>query len=142
MCDSHYRTITGLESLVQKEWVAMGHPFTSRSGLVTEGSTEDDEGKVSCYTLSPLIVTEFAVTFSHKIVLLKYMYMYMYMYLWLLNSIVNLQVHLHVYMYKYKCTYGIYMHLNSSIVLSIYMYMYMCTCTCTQLYYNPQGVYK
>ena len=73
MCDSHYRTITGLESLVQKEWVAMGHPFTSRSGLVTEGSTEDDEGKVSYYTLSPLVVTEFAVTFSHIINVLKYL---------------------------------------------------------------------
>ena len=73
MCDSHYRTITGLESLVQKEWVAMGHPFTSRSGLVTEDSTEDDEGKVSYYTLSPVVVTEFAVTISHIIYLLKYL---------------------------------------------------------------------
>ena len=72
MCDSHYRTITGLESLVQKEWVAMGHPFTSRSGLVTEDSTEDDEGKVSYYTLSPVVVPKCAVTFSHKIILLKY----------------------------------------------------------------------
>ena len=73
MCDSHYRTITGLESLVQKEWVAMGHPFTSRSGLVPECSTEDDEGNVSYYTLSPVVVTEFAVTFSHKINVLKYL---------------------------------------------------------------------
>ena len=73
MCDTHYRTITGLESLVQKEWVAMVHPFTSRSGLVTEDSTEDDEGKVSYYTLSPVVVTEFAVTISHIIFLLKYL---------------------------------------------------------------------
>ena len=43
MCDPHYRTITGFESLVQKEWVAMGHPFTSRSGLV---ATEDEDGEV------------------------------------------------------------------------------------------------
>ena len=56
MCDSHYRTITGLESLVQKEWIAMEHPFTSRSGLVTEDSTENDEGKVSYYTLSHVVV--------------------------------------------------------------------------------------
>ena len=65
----------------------MVHPFTSRSGLVTEDSTEDDEGKVSYYTLSPVVVTEFAVTFSHKIVLLKYLSTYMYMY-----------VHVHVFM--------------------------------------------
>ena len=86
MCDSHYRTITGLESLVQKEWVAMGHPFTSRSGLVTEGSTEDDEGKDSYYTLSPVVMTEFTVTFSQRISLLNYLHV---LYVWLLNSIVN-----------------------------------------------------
>ena len=102
MCDSHYRTITGLESLVQKEWVAMGHPFTSRSGLVTEGSTEDDEGKVSYYTLSPVVVTEFAVTTSHKIVLLKYL-----------------------------CTCTCTCICGSSIALSIYKYTHVqCTCTC------------
>ena len=99
MCDSHYRTITGLESLVQKEWVAMGHPFTSRSGLVTECSTEDDEGKVSYYTLSPLVVTEFAVTFSHKIVLLKYMYMYMYLWLHCQFTSTLTCIHVQVYMY-------------------------------------------
>ena len=73
MCDSHYRTITGLESLVQKEWIAMGHPFTGRSGLVTEYSTEDDEGKVSYYTLSTVVMTEFTVTFSQRISLLNYL---------------------------------------------------------------------
>ena len=72
MCDSHYRTIPGLESVVPNEWVAMVHPFTSRSGLVTEDSTQDDEGKVSYYTLSPVVVTEFVVTFSHVIKVLKY----------------------------------------------------------------------
>ena len=51
----------------------MGHLFTSRSGLVTEGSTEGDEGKVSYYTLSPVVVTEFAVTFSCKINEIKYL---------------------------------------------------------------------
>ena len=43
LCDPHYRTITGFESLVQKEWVSMGHPFTSRGGLV---STEEENGPV------------------------------------------------------------------------------------------------
>ena len=51
----------------------MGHPFTSRSGLVTEGSTEDDEGKDSYYTLSPVVMTEFTVTFSQRISLLNYL---------------------------------------------------------------------
>ena len=40
---------------------------------VTEDSTEDDEGNVSYYTLSPVVVTKCAVTFSHKIILLKYL---------------------------------------------------------------------
>ena len=79
MCDSHYRTITGLESLVQKEWIAMGHPFTDRSGLVTEYSTEDDEGKVSYYTLSTVVMTEFTVTFSSFAQILMYMYVHVFM---------------------------------------------------------------
>ena len=47
MCDTHYRTISGFESLVQKEWIAMGHPFTTRSGLVTDPTNEEmDDGQV------------------------------------------------------------------------------------------------
>ena len=41
MADPHFRTISGFESLVQKEWVAMGHPFTTRGGLVTDNSNEE-----------------------------------------------------------------------------------------------------
>lgn len=27
LLDPHYRTMSGFASLIQKEWVAMGHPF-------------------------------------------------------------------------------------------------------------------
>ena len=42
MADPHYRTISGFESLVQKEWVAMGYPFTTRSGLVTDSPSNEE----------------------------------------------------------------------------------------------------
>ena len=35
MVDPFFRSISGFESLVQKEWVAMGHPFTSRHHLTS-----------------------------------------------------------------------------------------------------------
>ncbi|KAF6208276.1 hypothetical protein GE061_016730 [Apolygus lucorum] len=34
LLDPHYRTIVGFQSLVQREWVSMGHPFCSRLSLV------------------------------------------------------------------------------------------------------------
>ena len=36
MVDPHFRSITGFESLIQKEWTAMGHPFTTRNGFLKE----------------------------------------------------------------------------------------------------------
>lgn len=36
MIDPHFRSVSGFEALVQKEWVAMGHPFTTRHGLTIE----------------------------------------------------------------------------------------------------------
>ena len=104
----------------------MGHPFTSRSGLVTEDSTEDDEGKVSYYTLSHVVVTKFAVTFSHKIVCsntrctYSYIHTCMYMYLWLLNGIVNLQVHVQVHTCTCICTH-VDILMESTTCTSIYM---------------------
>ena len=32
--DPEYRTISGFQSLVQREWVVMGHPFQKRLSLV------------------------------------------------------------------------------------------------------------
>lgn len=34
MIDSHFRTIVGLQTLIQKEWVVMGHQFCTRLGHV------------------------------------------------------------------------------------------------------------
>ena len=57
MADSHYRSISGFESLVQKEWVALGHAFTTRHGLTvpSPSSTEDDNQAVS--PLQPFSLT-------------------------------------------------------------------------------------
>ena len=48
MMDPHYRSISGFQSLVQKEWIVMGHPFTSRHHLTSkitrlspDGTTEE-----------------------------------------------------------------------------------------------------
>ena len=32
--DPHFRTVAGFQTLIQKEWVAMGHPFASRLRMV------------------------------------------------------------------------------------------------------------
>lgn len=37
--DPHARTISGFQSLVQKEWIALGHPFCDRMGHVAKGET-------------------------------------------------------------------------------------------------------
>ncbi|XP_026462054.1 myotubularin-related protein 10-like [Ctenocephalides felis] len=34
LVDPHYRTINGFQSLIQKDWVALGHPFCDRLGHV------------------------------------------------------------------------------------------------------------
>lgn len=47
MADPHFRSISGFENLIQKEWVALGHPFTSRHGLTVEVSTEEGRQVVS-----------------------------------------------------------------------------------------------
>ena len=46
MADPHYRSISGFENLVQKEWVALGHPFTTRHGLVVDAAEEEDHQEV------------------------------------------------------------------------------------------------
>ena len=38
MVDPYYRTVIGLESLIQKEWVTKGHPFGLRLALVKEAT--------------------------------------------------------------------------------------------------------
>ena len=48
MADPHYRSISGFETLIQKEWVALGHPFTIRHKLTQDLSSEEDRQAVSC----------------------------------------------------------------------------------------------
>ncbi|XP_059062230.1 myotubularin-related protein 10-B [Achroia grisella] len=40
LVDPHYRTISGFQSLIQKEWIALGHPFCDRFGLPPPVSNE------------------------------------------------------------------------------------------------------
>ena len=69
MADPHFRTISGFESLVQKEWVAMGHPFTTRGGLTTDNSNEEvPDGQVRyylylLYTFIVVILFHFSIDF-------------------------------------------------------------------------------
>ena len=44
LCDPESRTLIGFESLIQREWVAYGHPFCSRFKHTTETAEEEDIG--------------------------------------------------------------------------------------------------
>ncbi|WKX89153.1 hypothetical protein Q1695_008645 [Nippostrongylus brasiliensis] len=39
-CDPHFRTMEGLDSLIAKEWIALGHPFALRLHGVGNGTNE------------------------------------------------------------------------------------------------------
>ena len=47
MIDPYFRSISGFEMLVQKEWVAMGHPFMTRNKLTVETPTHTPDDEVS-----------------------------------------------------------------------------------------------
>lgn len=47
LLDPHFRTVSGFQSLIQKEWVALGHPFCTRLGHVYNIETQE----VSYYVL-------------------------------------------------------------------------------------------
>lgn len=40
LLDHHFRTIAGFQSLLQKEWVAGGHPFCDRLGHIVKTNSE------------------------------------------------------------------------------------------------------
>ncbi|XP_011068185.1 PREDICTED: myotubularin-related protein 12 isoform X3 [Acromyrmex echinatior] len=40
LLDHHFRTIAGFQSLLQKEWVAGGHPFCDRLGHIVKANSE------------------------------------------------------------------------------------------------------
>ncbi|XP_019858040.1 PREDICTED: myotubularin-related protein 12-like [Amphimedon queenslandica] len=66
MADPHYRTISGFESLVQKEWVAMGHPFMTRSGLITDAPSNEElvpDGQAPVFVLFCDCVWQLTVQF-------------------------------------------------------------------------------
>lgn len=46
MLDPYFRTISGFQNLVQKEWVAMGHPFLTRLGRVKVDSSAGQESPI------------------------------------------------------------------------------------------------
>lgn len=46
MIDSYFRSIVGLQTLIQKEWVVMGHQFCTRLGHVNN----TDSLKVKYFT--------------------------------------------------------------------------------------------
>lgn len=40
LCNRTCRSIVGFQSLIQKEWISLGHPFSSRLGLVADADME------------------------------------------------------------------------------------------------------
>ncbi|KAI5643871.1 myotubularin-like phosphatase domain-containing protein [Phthorimaea operculella] len=47
LVDPYYRTISGFQSLIQKEWIALGHPFCDRFGLPRPGNPKETTAKDS-----------------------------------------------------------------------------------------------
>ncbi|XP_049871615.1 myotubularin-related protein 10-B [Pectinophora gossypiella] len=45
LVDPHCRTLSGFQSLVQKEWIALGHPFCDRFGLPRPGNPKETTAK-------------------------------------------------------------------------------------------------
>ena len=41
LLDPYYRTINGFRKLVEKDWLAFGHPFSHRNNLTTESLAQD-----------------------------------------------------------------------------------------------------
>ena len=52
--DPYYRTIHGFQSLVQKEWVMLGHPFANRFGR-----TADSETKQVCISIRSFMMSNY-----------------------------------------------------------------------------------
>lgn len=40
LLDSSFRTINGFQTLIQKEWISLGHPFSDRIGHVCGNADE------------------------------------------------------------------------------------------------------
>lgn len=48
LLDPYFRTLTGYQSLIQKEWISLGHPFSDRMGHVTK---KEDYGQGPLFLL-------------------------------------------------------------------------------------------
>jgi myotubularin-related protein 1/2 len=47
LLDGHYRTFEGFRDLVEKDWLALGHPFSERMGLPDAASTVSRQGSLT-----------------------------------------------------------------------------------------------
>ncbi|VVC92046.1 unnamed protein product [Leptidea sinapis] len=56
LLDPRYRTISGFQSLVQKEWLALGHPFADRFGLPRPGLTKEEIEKEPPSQVAPVFL--------------------------------------------------------------------------------------
>ncbi|XP_045775855.1 myotubularin-related protein 10-A isoform X1 [Maniola jurtina] len=56
LLDDHFRTIAGFQSLVQKEWVALGHPFCDRFGLPRPGNTKEETEREPTVQIAPVFL--------------------------------------------------------------------------------------
>ncbi|XP_045501274.1 myotubularin-related protein 10-B isoform X1 [Colias croceus] len=56
LLDPHYRSISGFQSLIQKEWLALGHPFCDRFGLPRPGMSKEDLEKAPPSQVAPVFL--------------------------------------------------------------------------------------
>ncbi|CAK1542013.1 unnamed protein product [Leptosia nina] len=56
LLDPYFRTISGFQSLIQKEWLALGHPFCDRFGLPRPGSSKDEVEKAPPSQVAPVFL--------------------------------------------------------------------------------------
>ena len=41
LLDPYYRTISGFRKLIEKDWMAFGHPFSLRNNLTIKSTSQD-----------------------------------------------------------------------------------------------------
>ncbi|XP_026741450.1 myotubularin-related protein 10-B [Trichoplusia ni] len=57
LVDPYFRTISGFQSLIQKEWIALGHPFCDRFGLPRPGSPKEQvKGAAAAAQAAPVLL--------------------------------------------------------------------------------------
>ena len=55
LLDPYYRTINGFQALVEKDWLAFGHPFAERAGLPSFSGSDSMPLELSRHSSSPNI---------------------------------------------------------------------------------------